>query len=239
MEAVAADFEAILGTAICYRDPWITEFGLENVMMAIGDTFLEILSPIREDTTAGRYLERRGGDAGYMVVLQVDDLAKTKERVKELGLRVVNVTDRPALKGVHLHPRDIGGAIVALNIAIPPGSWEGAGEWDEWMKYVSTDVTTTITAVELGALDPRALAERWASVLERPIQEESGTLLIELDQGSCRFVRQEDESRQGVIGFDVAAHDPTEVLSRASERGYSVRANGFDLAGVAVRVVQG
>lgn len=237
MEDVSATFQAVLGVEVCYRDPWIGQFSLRNVMMVLGDTFLEVLTPTAEGTTAGRYLERRGGDAGYMVVLQVDDLPESRRRVDELGVRVVNVTDRPTLKGMHLHPRDIGGAIVALNVAVPPGSWEGAGEWEDWKRFVHTDVTSEIVAVELGAEDPRALAQHWAEILGRQVHEDSRGPTIDLDRGKCRFVQDFDVRQQGVIGFDVSATDPTVVIARARDHGLAASEDSFELCGVTVRVV--
>ncbi len=60
----------ILGIEVCFRDPGIDHFGLENALLPIGNQLLEVVAPIREDTAGGRYLERRGGDGGYMVITQ-------------------------------------------------------------------------------------------------------------------------------------------------------------------------
>lgn len=78
-----------LGVEVCYRDPAVSAFGLHNALMVIGDTFLEVVSPTREGTTAGRLLERRDGDGGYMVLLQTDDLAADRRRFTRLGVREV------------------------------------------------------------------------------------------------------------------------------------------------------
>ena len=59
--------------AVCMRDPNVAKHGLNNVVMPIGATFLEVVSPFRAGTTAGRYLDRLGGDGGYMVILDCDD----------------------------------------------------------------------------------------------------------------------------------------------------------------------
>ena len=68
LEPVVSDFSAILGIEVAYNDPGVRVFGLENAVMPVGDTFLEVVSPIEGGTTAGRLLERRG-DGGYMVIL--------------------------------------------------------------------------------------------------------------------------------------------------------------------------
>lgn len=49
-----------------YRDPGVAEFGIDNAVYAFGDQFIELISPIKVGTAAGRHLERRG-EGGYMV----------------------------------------------------------------------------------------------------------------------------------------------------------------------------
>ena len=58
-------------------------------MFPVGNQFLEVVAPVKDATAAGRYLERRGGDGGYMVILQCDDHGPRKRRVEELGIRRV------------------------------------------------------------------------------------------------------------------------------------------------------
>ena len=41
---------------VCYSDPGVGVFGLENVLFPVGDQFLEIVSPVADNTTAGRLL---------------------------------------------------------------------------------------------------------------------------------------------------------------------------------------
>ncbi len=95
LEPVVADLCAVLGIEICFRDEGVGAFGLENALMPVGDTLLEVVSPIRSETSAGRYLERRGGDAGYMVLLQSEDLGADRQRLDRLGVRIVWETTLP------------------------------------------------------------------------------------------------------------------------------------------------
>ncbi len=99
--------------------------------MPVGDTFLEVVSPKQEGTTAGRFLERQGGDAGYMVILQTDEsMDDFRRRMQRLGVRVVWTADHDDIRGTHLHPKDVGGAILSVDWASPAESWRWAGpEW--------------------------------------------------------------------------------------------------------------
>ena len=75
LESVVGDFHSKLGLDVAFRDPGVASFGLTNAVMAAGQQFIEVVSPFREATTGGRYLERRGGDGGYMVILLIEDHA--------------------------------------------------------------------------------------------------------------------------------------------------------------------
>ena len=59
------DFKAVFDIDVCFVDEGVAAFGLENALMPIGTDFIEIVAPVKENTAAGRYLERRGGDGGY------------------------------------------------------------------------------------------------------------------------------------------------------------------------------
>lgn len=50
-----------LGLEECNRDVNIAKYGLENVLFPVGSSFIEIVSPTRPETAAGRFLERHGG----------------------------------------------------------------------------------------------------------------------------------------------------------------------------------
>ena len=77
----------ILGIEVAYRDPGVAKWGLVNVVCPIGHDFLEIVTPGQPGTSAGRYIERRKGDGGYMVIIQVPDAKAERARVTGLGVR--------------------------------------------------------------------------------------------------------------------------------------------------------
>ncbi len=236
LDPPVADLCTVLGIEVAFRDPGVRVFGLHNAVMPIGDTFLEVVAPVEPDTTAGRYLERRGGDGGYMVILQCDALAAARQRVAALGIRVVWSADLPDIRGTHLHPRDVGGAILSLDAAMPPASWRWAGT--DWQQMVRTDVVSEITAVEIQSDDPLTLARRWSQVLARPVAETAaGVIRIVLDQGAIRFVKSADGRSEGVGGIDVAVNDRERLLSSARARGVPVFADHVVMCGTRIRLV--
>ncbi|OYU99157.1 MAG: hypothetical protein CFE45_13940 [Burkholderiales bacterium PBB5] len=72
-----ATVEAVLGLPVCYRDPNVAKFGLENALFALGSSFLEIVAPLPgvADTAAERFIARSGGQGGYMLIFDWAGLA--------------------------------------------------------------------------------------------------------------------------------------------------------------------
>jgi hypothetical protein len=154
-----------LGAPEPYRDPGVDRFGLRNAVLAVGDSFLEVLTPDRPDTAVGRHLERRGGDAGYMVMLQVTDMDATRTRLADLGVRVVFEVKLPDAVDLHLHPHDVPGALVAVDTMDPPGSWRWGGP-----AHTGREVPAVggLAGLTVAVPDPLAAARRWAAVAGLP-----------------------------------------------------------------------
>jgi catechol 2,3-dioxygenase-like lactoylglutathione lyase family enzyme len=236
LDPVVADLTGVLGIEVAFHDPGVMEFGLRNAVMPVGDTFLEVLSPVHENTTAGRWLQRRGGDCGYMVILQTDDLEEDRRRLARLGVRIVWQIAFDDIATVHLHPRDLGGAIVSLDQPRPPESWRWGGP--EWPERVRTHVTRRIVSVTMQAEDPSRMAARWAEVLG--VGAASGTggaLELALGEGCIRFVPVADASGEGVsaIGFSTTA--PGQALAAARARGLRPAGRTVRIGGVRVELV--
>lgn len=160
--------------------------------MPIGDCFIEVVSPTQEGTAAGRYLQRRGGDGGYMVMFDVEDLSAARSRARAMGLRVVWEIDLPDISGTHLHPSDIEGAIVSIDQPTPPGSWRWAGP--AWTGQAHAGPPGRLLGATLAVADPAAVAERWGRLLGiSPHAQDDGRSLA-LDGGSVEFVAAGSES---------------------------------------------
>jgi hypothetical protein len=225
---VINDFKNILGLEVCFVDKGVAAFGLENSLMPVGSNFIEVVAPIKENTAAERYLKRRNGDGGYMVICQCDSHATQlarKTRAATMNIRVAWEHESKSFHGMQLHPADTGGAFFELDWDAkgePEGSWEPAGG-NGWPKAVRTDVVRAYEAVELQSVDPRGLAERWSSIAEIPLRKDSrGRFEMPLDNASVRFVEVTDGRGEGLGGIDIAVNDRQRVLRAAAERGRRV-----------------
>jgi hypothetical protein len=225
---VISDFKDILGLEVCFIDKGVAVFGLENSLMPVGSNFIEVVAPIQENTAAGRYLKRRNGDGGYMVICQCDSHETQlgrKARAAGMNIRLALEHESKSFHNMQLHPADTGGAFYEVDWDAkgePEGSWEPAGG-SGWTKAVRTEVVKQYQAVELQSADPRGLAERWSSIAELPLRQDSrGRFEMPLDNASVRFVEATDGRGEGLGGIDILVNDRARLLRAAEERGRRV-----------------
>jgi Glyoxalase-like domain len=196
LEPVAGALRSALELEEPFRDSGVGEFGLANTVFALGDCFLEVISPIRPETAAGRYLARHGGDGGYMVIFDLEDLDGARERAARLGVRVVWQIDLPDISGTHLHPADMRGAIVSLDRSDPYGTWRWGGP--QWTGRTGAGAAGRLAGITLAVGDPAGVAARWGEVLGVEVSGD-GTPLLALDGSEVRFEQAADERAEGLV----------------------------------------
>lgn len=214
LEVARRRVAGVLGLGTDFLDPIVgARHGVRNAVWPVGDTFLEVVSPQRPGTAAGRFLERRGGDGGYMVIVQIDDMPGARARIAAAGVRVVAEDTRDGATFAHLHPKDVGGAILSVDVMTPPDHWAWGGP--DWRANVRTEVSLEIVAAELAGDDPAAMAATWGAVLDVTPEPCQGGHRLRLDRGELRFVTRADGRSEGLAAFDVLTHSPDAVRARA------------------------
>lgn len=240
LEPAVAALRDVLGIEISHRDGAVAKYGLVNAVMPVGRCFLEVVAPTRDGTAAGRYLERRGGAGGYMVILDCDDIASWRARVGALGVRVANDLDHDGqYRGLQLHPRDTGGTLLEINWtpggAALDGPYYPAGA--NWQSAIRTGVTECLLGAEIQSDNPAALAARWAEILDRPVRHDPGDAArIDLDLGFIRFVAATDGRGEGLSGIDVRPADREAIRAAAAAREVVVTEDMVALCGVRIRL---
>jgi|SRR5580658_1143681 hypothetical protein len=233
LKGTVAQFQSVLGLQVCFEDPEVETFGLRNALMPIGDQFLEVVSPVRPDTAVGRHLKRHG-DSAYMLILQTDDLARAEARLQEQSVRIVWRAAYRDISAVHLHPKDIGGALVSIDEARPPNSWRWAGP--TWMQSPDVDPHQHVITVTLSARDPDAMSRRWAQVLGTTAPAESAAgRHIGIDGGALEFVRADVDV---IAGFRISMASPQRALDAARSHRLSVEGDSVSLCGTRFELVR-
>ena len=241
LRPVEAGFIDVLGLEVCFRDPAIAYFGLENVLFPIGNQLLEVVSPAKEGTAGGRYLERRGGDGGYMVITQCDEHAPRRARVADLGVRIVNQYDSGEYRNMQLHPRDTGGTFFEIDEMVGPGAHDVDGPWEpagpDWKAARRLERVTAIVAAEVQCDDPQEVARRWAEIAEIPLKEIAGAPTLPLENASVRFVPCQDGRPEGLGGIDVSCADKDAIVKAARKHGVLAAEDQILLCGTRINLV--
>lgn len=221
LEPVAKQLEAALGVRDGFNDPGVHAFGLENVVYSAGESFVEVVVPVQEDAAARRTIDRHG-EGGYMAIFQVTDIDVVRQRVADMGIRVVWHAELDDIQAMHLHPKDIGAAIVSIDEPVPYESWRWGGP--TWIGDDTRALPGGVREMTVRVPDPAEVAARWAAVLGEPV---SGASTIALDEGrqTIRFVAQRDGEREGIAGVVVA-------LPRTEHRTVDIAGVAFEVLGV-------
>lgn len=209
LAATVSSLQSAFGLGDAFADVGVAEFGLANGVLPVGDQFVEVVSPMREHTAAGRWMQRAGGDAGYMVIVQVESISDARNHLAEASLRTVWSGDLAQISGTHVHPADIGGAIVSFDEAHPPQSWHWAGP--SWRDNVRRDTVSGIAGITMAALDPAAMAASWARAMN--VVPHDQTIVLP-DSSRISFVSSGTalaRGRAGLVAIDLVASDRSSV----------------------------
>jgi hypothetical protein len=220
----------------CHIDPAVGKFGLENTLLAVGSQFIEVVAPTKSGTPAGRFLQRRGGEGGYMVICQTpskDEQAAVRQRAQDKGVRIAYEADRDTWNIMQLHPADMGATFFEVDwdqAADVTGNWEPAGG-KGWQTLDSTRAITAITGVVLQGESPKALAEHWAHVAGTSVEEEAATPVVKLANATLYFEPVRDGRGAGLSGLAVTVADRERIEAGAHARGIPIDSDQLTVCG--------
>ena len=96
--------------------------GVEEVLFAVGESFVQLIGALGPDTPVGRFLGRRGPGIHH-VGYRVANVADALEHLRAEGISLIDETPRPGSRGTTIafvHPKDMGGVLVEL-VQVPQG----------------------------------------------------------------------------------------------------------------------
>jgi methylmalonyl-CoA/ethylmalonyl-CoA epimerase len=94
----------------------VVEQGVEAALLGVGDSHVELLAPLADDTPVGKFLAKRGPGIHH-AAYRCQDVASALELCKQRGLRVIDDQPRRGIRGslvAFLHPAGTGGVLTEL-----------------------------------------------------------------------------------------------------------------------------
>src|ERR1700704_5449634 len=88
LEAAIDYYERAYGVQVEHREV-VERDGVEEALLRVADSYVQLLTPIRDDSPVAKYLEKRG-DGIHHVAYRVEDCAAALERVKREGHQVID-----------------------------------------------------------------------------------------------------------------------------------------------------
>jgi hypothetical protein len=223
-----------------YVDPHVAKYGLVNAVLAVGHQFIELVAPVREDAPLHRFLARHPGGAGYIVILDNDDIAQRRRHLQGLDARLITDLSHDGFHTLQVHPRDAGACMLEFDHTDGGEAWDGpyAPAGPQWQRQLRLACATGIAGVVLRGAEPAALAERWAALIgvATTVDAQHRRQLL-LPGGFIAFEAAAPGEADGLAEIVLQVVDPAAVLNRAAALGLPVQAGRLALAGMQFSLV--
>ena len=114
IDAALQLFQQVFGTPPA-KVQELADQGVRATLIQVGETRLELLEPLSEETAVGRFIQRRG-EGLHHLALNVDDISGKLKVLESLGLRLVDQEPREGLSGTiaFVHPSSVFGVLTEL-----------------------------------------------------------------------------------------------------------------------------
>ena len=135
---------------------------------------------------------------------------------------------------MHLHPKDIGGAIVSIDQPLPAAAWRWGGP--DWRVAPGRAGEQRIVGISLAGSDPQLMARRWAEVLGLGAPVAHGAVQRLLLDGGWLDFEPADARGEGIVGYTLAVADLGAVQDAARSLGLSFQGRGLTLFGTRIEL---
>lgn len=115
LDEAVAFHQRCYGAEVAHREE-IDADGVREALLAVGDGYIQLLEPTRDDSPVGRFLAQRGPGLHH-VGYRVDDCAAALARLAAEGARLIDEQPRPGSRGTtvaFVHPKSHFGTLVEL-----------------------------------------------------------------------------------------------------------------------------
>jgi methylmalonyl-CoA/ethylmalonyl-CoA epimerase len=115
LDAAVAWYEQTLGARVTHREV-IESDGVEEALLSVAESYVQLLTPTRDDSPVARFLDKRG-EGIHHVGYRVPDCQAALDRMREAGAETIDAAPRPGSRGTtvaFVHPRSAFGTLVEL-----------------------------------------------------------------------------------------------------------------------------
>ena len=116
LEASVAEYRGSSGVEPTHRER-VDDQGVEEVLFAVGSSFIQLLGALGPDTPVGQVPRRPEGPGLHHVAYRVDDVEGALAHLRDEGVRLIDEAPRAGSRNTliaFVHPRAMGGVLVEL-----------------------------------------------------------------------------------------------------------------------------
>jgi methylmalonyl-CoA epimerase len=115
LDAAVAWYAETFGATVAHREV-VERDGVEEALLAVADSYVQLLTPTRPDSPVAKYLETKG-EGLHHVGYRVADCGEALRRAVASGARAIDAEPRPGSRGTtvaFLHPKTAFGTLIEL-----------------------------------------------------------------------------------------------------------------------------
>jgi methylmalonyl-CoA epimerase len=115
LDAAVDWYRQMFGATVAHRE-MVDRDGVEEALLKVADSYVQLLMPVTETSTVARFLERNG-EGIHHVGYRVDDCGAALETLKRHGAKVIDEHPRPGSRGTtvaFVHPKAAFGTLIEL-----------------------------------------------------------------------------------------------------------------------------
>lgn len=108
-------YEDAFGASVAHRET-VDSDGVEEALIAVADSFIQLLTPTSETSPVARYLSQKG-EGIHHVGYRVDDCSEALAALKSMGAKVIDEEPRRGSRGTtvaFVHPKAAFGTLIEL-----------------------------------------------------------------------------------------------------------------------------
>ena len=115
VEEALPHYRDALGMELVHRET-VSEQGVDAALLDVGDSHVELVAPLSDETAVGRFLAARGPGLHH-VAYRVASIDDALARCREQGMRLLDEEPRVGIRGsrvAFLHPAAAGGVLTEI-----------------------------------------------------------------------------------------------------------------------------